>query len=160
VFIPKLGAGYSYGEFGNEGDFSSGLYEEREDTFVYLYWSLDNLGLGNRASVQWKESETRQLALRIQQIEVNMSIKVQAAIAELETTRSQLDILREGLKRARNGYQLSRKRIFENQGLPLEALDAFKSLAEIEMLYAKTIAKFNASQIFLLGATGKEISVK
>ena len=160
VFIPKLGAGYSYGEFGKEGDFSSGIYEEREDTFVYLYWSLDNLGLGNQAALQLRESEARQLELRIQQIEVNMSIKVQAAIAELETTRSQLDILREGLKRARNGYQLSRKRIFENQGLPLEVLDAFKSLAEIEMLYARTIAKFNASQLFLLGATGKEISVK
>jgi outer membrane protein TolC len=158
--IPKLGAGYSYGEFGDEGDFSSGRYGEREDTFVYLYWSLDNLGFGNQAAVQLKQSAARQMELELEQVQVNVSIRIQTAIAELETTRSQLSILREGLERARNGYQLSRKRIFENQGLPLEALDAFKSLADIELLYAKTIAKFNTSQLFLLGATGKEISVK
>lgn len=159
-FIPKLGAGYSYGEFGDQGDFSSGRLGEREETFVYLYWSLDNLGFGNHATNQHRESELRQLELRMEQVEVDMSIRIQTAIAEMETTRAQLSILEIGLANARNGYELSRKRIFENQGLPLEALDAFKSLAEIELLYAETIAKFNTSQLFLLGATGKEISVK
>ncbi len=158
-FIPKLGAGYSYGQFGDQGDFTSGNYDEREETFVYLYWQLDNLGLGNDAMIKRNQSKARQLKLEMEQVEVNMAIRIQTAIAELETTRSQLTILEKGVARARNGFELSRKRIFENQGLPLEALDAFKSLAEIELLYAKTIAKFNTSQLFLMGATGKELSV-
>ena len=160
LLLPKVGAGYSYGEFGGREEFSSGYFDEREDTFVYLYWSLDNLGLGYAADVKTQASQARELKLSLAQAENDIALKILSTLANLKQLRNQLATLTQGLERARNGYRLSRQRIFQNQGLPLEALDAFKSLAEMEILHAQTIAKFNTTQLFLLGATGQEITLQ
>ncbi len=160
ILLPKVGAAYSYGEFGREEDFASGRMQEREDIFVFLYWSIDNFGLGNLADCKTKASQARELELSLAQAENDIALKIRSTLTNLEVLRNQLTILTEGLKHARDGYQLSKQRIFQNQGLPLEALDAFKSLAEIDLLHAQTTAKFNTTQLFLLGATGQEVSVQ
>jgi len=160
VFIPKLGASYSYGAFDGGTGYDGGNGGPRNDVTVAVYWELDNLGFVNRSYALRGASEQRVLQARLDQVRTDVSTEIRMAITELQSTARQLDILRDGLSRARSGYQLSRERIFENQGLPLEALSAFESLTEMEMLYAQTVARYNQAQLFLLKATGRNVISK
>lgn len=155
LFIPKVGATYSYGAFGGGNDFDGGTGGFRHDVTVAVYWELDSLGFANRSASKRRQSEQRALQARLDQTRTDISIEIQKVLTELGATVRQLEILRNGVLRARNGYELSRERVFENQGLPLEVLGAFESLSEMEMLYAQTVAHYNQLQLFLIKATGR-----
>lgn len=157
IYIPKIGASYSYGLFSGGTDALSGSVGSRHDVTVALYWQLDNLSFLNRSQKQRRESEQRALQAQVEQLHTDVSTEVLVAVSDLDATTRQLEILRQGVSRARKSYELSRERIFENQGLPLEALSAFQSLTRMETLYAQTVARYNQAQFFLLMATGQFI---
>ena len=53
---------------------------------------------------------------------------------------------------------LRANRIYENQGPPLEALQAMQALEQVESLYLNASAQRNLSQLYLLAATGDEVT--
>ena len=77
------------------------------------------------------------------------------AHAEFTGAKRQLDLSKRAVDSARKSYELNRERIFENNGLPLEALQSIKALAEAESLYLAVATKYNMAQLRLVSATGQ-----
>ena len=159
LLIPKLGATYSDYRYkgGPSGSVSS--YANRHESSVALYWELENLGLTSWAKKQSQESRLREARAMEQQAESDIIADVNLALSQYRAAGKQVEFLRKAVDRARRAYELSQERIYENQGLPLEALQAMKALEEVESLYLVASAQRNLSQLYLLAATGDEIEL-
>ncbi len=158
LLIPKLGATYSDSRYkgGHNGLTSS--YTGRDESLVAIYWELENLGFSNWAKKQSRESRLREARAREEQAESDIIADVNLAFSQYRAAGKQVEFLRQAVDRARNSFELSQERIYANQGLPLEALQAMKALAEVESLYLAASAQRNLSQLYLLAATGEEVS--
>ncbi|MCB1124064.1 MAG: TolC family protein [Verrucomicrobiae bacterium] len=156
--IPKLGASYSDYNFKGGPDGSVSSYRRRDESMVALYWELENLGMTSWAKKQTQESRLREAKAREEQAESDIIADVGSALAQFRAAGKQLEFLKQAVDRARKAYELSIERIYENQGLPLEALQAMNTLAEVEALYLSASAQRNLSQLYLLAATGEEVS--
>jgi outer membrane protein TolC len=159
MLIPKLGASYSDSRYkgGPSGSVSS--YADRNESSVAVYWELENLGFTSWAKKQSQESRLREAQARENQAESDIIADVNLALSQYRAAGKQVEFLKEAVDRARNAFELSLDRIYENQGLPLEALQAMKALAEVESLYLNASAQRNLSQLYLLAATGDEIEL-
>ena len=159
MLIPKLGASYSDNRYkgGSSGSVSS--YADRNESSVAIYWELDNLGFTNLARKQSQESRLREAKAREDQAEADIIADVNLALSQFRATSKQAEFLKQAVARARKAFELSQERIFEKQGLPLEALQAIKALEEAESLYLNASAQRNLSQLYLLAATGDEIKL-
>lgn len=159
LLIPKLGASYSDSKYrgGRNGIDSS--YQYRNESSVSVYWELENLGLTSLSKKQSQASRLREAEAMEAQAESDIIADVNMALSQYRASGRQVGFLKEAVDRARNAYKLSLERIYENQGLPLEALQAMKVLQEVEALYLNASAQRNLSQLYLLVATGDEFDV-
>lgn len=157
LLIPKVGASYSDNRFkaGPSGSVSS--YTDRKESSVAVYWELENLGLTSWARRQSQESRLREARALEDQAESDIIADVNLALSQYRATGKQVKFLQLAVDRARKAFELSQERIFEGQGLPLEALQAMKALEEVESLYLNASTQRNLSQLYLLAATGDEV---
>ncbi len=95
-----------------------------------------------------------------EQMLVDIVAEVRMAHAEFSGAKRQLDLSRRAVDSARKSYELNRERIFENQGLPLEALQSVKALAEAKSLYLAIATKYNLAQLRLVSATVKGLETQ
>lgn len=154
-FIPRIGAAYSYGSFAGAPDSVGGAGSPRHDLTVGLYFQVDNLGFMNRSNAGRRKSERREIEASLDQLRTDIAAEISLAIRDIESTSRQMDILSTAVERARKSYELTRNRIFQNQGQPLDALNAFQSIVEMELLYAQAVTRHNQAQIYLSMATGR-----
>jgi outer membrane protein TolC len=157
LLIPKLGASYSDSSYKGRPAGSSASWRDRRESSVALYWELENLGMTSWAKQQSQESQLREARAREEQAEADIIADVNLALSQYRAAGKQVEFLKEAVDRARNAFELGQERIYENQGLPLEALQAMKALEEVEALYLSASAQRNLSQLYLLAATGDEI---
>ena len=61
----------------------------------------------------------------------------------------------EAVTKARRSYALNRTRVFENQGLPIETLQAIQSLATAQSLHRDAVIDYNLAQFQLYTALGQ-----
>ncbi|MFV1995164.1 MAG: TolC family protein [Verrucomicrobiales bacterium] len=156
-FIPRLRGAYSYGDFrgGNRsGPTNSG---DRHDIGVALYWQLDGLGFGQYNAAQRRASELREARLEKAQTLSDIIAQVKSAHSQLTSADRRLGITRRTIVRARKAHELNRERVFENQGLPLESLQAMQALATAERLHLRAATDFNTSQLRLHTAMGSHL---
>ena len=111
----------------------------------------------NKSRIQ--KSKLREAEALERQAQTDIVARVTRAFAQWKSAERQLDLAKNAVTRARNAYQLSRERIYENQGLPLEALQAMKSLAETESMYLEAAANYNIAQLELISSTGQKIAL-
>ncbi len=159
LLIPKLGASYSDTRYKGRMRGTSSSYYDREETSVALYWELENLGFTSYAKKESQQSRLREAQAREEQAESDIIADVHLALAQYRAAGKQVEFLKEAVDRARNSFQLSLDRIYEGQGLPLEALQAMKALEQVESMYLNASAQRNLSQLYLLAATGDEIQL-
>lgn len=89
----------------------------------------------------------------------DVSAEVKVALDALAHSEKQLKVLTGAVERARLAYQLTRDRVFENQGLPLEALQSMRMLEDTEKLMVRATARYNLAQLRLLTVSGRTIAV-
>jgi outer membrane protein TolC len=157
MLLPKVGVNYSDNRYKGGPYGSVSNYRDRTESFVAVYWQLDNLGFTNLARKETQESRLRIAKAREDQVEADIIADVNLALSQYRAARKQVEFLKKAVERARKAFELSQERIFENQGLPLEALQAMNALEEVELLYLNASAQKNFSQLYLLTATGDEI---
>jgi len=157
MLLPKVGVSYSDNRYKGGPSGSVSNYRDRTESFVAVYWQLDNLGFTNLARKETQESRLRVAKAREDQVEADIIADVNLALSQYRAARKQVEFLKRAVDRARKAFELSQERIFENQGLPLEALQAMNALEEVELLYLNASAQKNFSQLYLLTATGDEI---
>jgi outer membrane protein TolC len=159
LLIPKLGASYSDTRYkgGPSGSVSS--YDSRNESSVAVYWELENLGFTSWAKKESQQSRLREAKAREEQAESDIISDVNIALGQYRAAGKQVEFLKQAVDRARKAFQLSQDRIFENQGLPLEALQAMQALAQVESMYLNASAQRNLSQLYLIAATGEEVEL-
>lgn len=156
-YIPSVALNYSSGRFG--GGRGSSIVEDahRDDLTVLLYWQLDNLGFGNRARTDEKRARLRQLTLERDKVRAAIVAEVQAGITRVGSLRAQIGIAERAIDRAREAYSLHRDRIFDRQGLPLEAMQAMQTLSTAELTRSEALAGYSLAQLRLHTALGNPI---
>jgi len=83
-----------------------------------------------------------------------VSSEVKLALDAIVHFEMQFKVLTRAVDRARLSYQLTRDRVFENHGQPLDALQSMRMLEDAEKMMAKATARYNLAQLRLLTVSG------
>jgi outer membrane protein TolC len=160
-FSPTVLAGFSDGAFGggssyavSQGEPRFGNLTDRSDVDVVLYWSLLNLGFGNKALIDTArarlgESQLEEMVVldRVREEVAAAYVRTQARFAEIDfqaqAVRSGTDAMREDLLRIRG-----------LQGLPIELLDSLRQAATARTDYLDAIIGFDEAEFQLYVALG------
>ena len=155
-FLPKLNLGVSTGAFGGDSDSSPANGGDRTDISGAIYWQLKGMGLEQKAAVDQAASQYRQAGITREDVEIGIAAEVAAATVKVRHRESRLAIGRDAVERATRSYELNRSRVFENQGLPIEVLQAIQSLLSARTLYLDSVIDYNLAQFELFTAVGQK----
>ncbi|HEU4617270.1 MAG TPA: TolC family protein, partial [Gammaproteobacteria bacterium] len=157
LFVPKVSLRFSSGDFGGGPGSSIADTGHRDDLTLQLYWQLDQLGFGHRALTNEKRAQLRQTELRRDKLRDAIAAEVRDDYTEAQSLRAQMQLSASAVEQAQGAYTLHRRRIFDRQGLPLEALQAMSALADAEMSALTATVGFSAAQIRLHTALGNPV---
>jgi outer membrane protein TolC len=160
-FSPTVLGGFSDGAFGGgssyavtQGESRFGNLDGRSDFDVAIYWSLLNLGLGNKALIdaaraRLGQSQFEELVVldRVRQEVADAYVRTQARFAEIDlqarAVQSGTSAMREDLVRVRG-----------LEGRPIELLDSLRQAAEARTDYLNAIIGFDVAEFQLYVALG------
>jgi outer membrane protein TolC len=174
-FSPNVIVGYSAGGFGGGSNLVAsnrtprfgafvnqpyfGNFEGRDDMDVIAFWTLANLGVGNRALINLAKSrvgiakiERLRVLNRVREEVTDAYVRAQARFAELRYSE-------ETMKAGLAAYTEDSERFYQGgpgpQGaLPVEVLDDLRLLAQGREDYVNAIAAYNRAQLELYVAIG------
>lgn len=163
-FSPTVLIGFSAGTFGGGSNLNTevtgaprfGNFGQRNDFDVVAYWTLQNLGVGNKALVNNSQSKLRQADLE----RVAMLNRVRAEVADAairaRTRLAQTAVLEDGVRSGLLAYAKDFERIRNRAGgLPIELLASFQLLARARAEYVDAIADYNMAEVDLYVALGQ-----
>jgi outer membrane protein TolC len=153
--VPSVLLGVSYGGFGAGTGGSIDHYADRFDGDAVAWWEVRNLGYGEGAARHEMSSRVAQARLRQIALLDQVAREVVEAHAQVELRRQQIETAKEGAKVAGNSYSKNLDRIQNGQGLPLEALQSLRALAQAQRDYARAVTDYNLAQFSLLRALGQ-----
>lgn len=169
-FSPSIMIGFSAGTFGGGSNLVAqptgsntfarseprfGAFGDRTDFDVLAYWTLQNLGVGNKAQIDAARSRVRSADLV--QLETLDRIRSEVAAAHART-HARFAQIRESELAARSSiaaFEQDLNRIKGHEGLPLEAIDSLRLLGRSRIEYLNTILDYNKAQFELYVALGK-----
>jgi outer membrane protein TolC len=155
--LPTLWLGFSGGAYGGGSNITPPLlanFAGRADFDVVLYWTLQNLGMGN-LSLQKQRGRQRDEADGIRVRAVNLvRDEVAAAKADVLSNRQQIAVTLEEIKAAHDGFLKDLKRIQGAAGPPLETLDNLRYLARSRESLIEAVVGYNQAQFRLWVALG------
>lgn len=154
LFIPGIALNYDAGEFGGAPGSSVGSTGDRDDLALTLYWQFEGFGFGHKARTDARRAELRRVGLERDRLRDEIAAEVRTAHARVRSLGLQLELTAAAAGRAEQAYLLNRARIYDLQGLPLEALQAMQTLAAAELAELETRASFTLAQIRLHTALG------
>ena len=168
-FSPQIMFGYSGGAFGGGSDLIAsntsinsaptdqarfGNLGGRTDLDAVAFWSLRNLGVGNKAIIRaadarWRESDLQLLDTlnRVRQEVVDAQVRTHAFY-------KQINIRETAVRTATVARREDMVRIRSNEGLPIETLDSVRLLRQSRQDYIKTIVDYNKAHFELYTALG------
>lgn len=157
-FVPAVSFSTSTGEFGGGPGSSIVNTDNRRDRSLTLYWQFDGLGFGQRARLEERRAELRALALERDKLRDAIAAEVREAHARIVSLKRQIELADVAVTHAQTAYELNRTRIFDQQGLPLEALQAMQTLAGAELGALEARAALSVAQIRLHTALGNPLA--
>jgi outer membrane protein TolC len=159
-FIPNVALNYSSGEFGGGPGSTIANTSHRDDLSLLLYWQFDALGIGNRARADEKRARLRQIGLERAKLEDAIIAEVRTAHARVRSLREQLGFADSAVVRAQSSYSLQRERIYDQQGLPLEAFQAMQLLSTAELTQLEAQVAYSLAQVRLHTALGNPVELE
>lgn len=159
-FSPTTLVGYSSGTFGggsNTQPVRFGNFAGREDFDVVAYWTLQNLGVGNRAQTQLARSRQRQANLELTEILNAVRAEVANSHARSQVRFAQVGTAERAVRTAIGSFDedMIRIRNTPERSLPIEVLDSLRLLQRARTEYLDSIAEYNAAQFELYVALGQ-----
>jgi outer membrane protein TolC len=160
-FSPTVLAGFSDGAFGggssigaSEGEPRFGSLSDRSDVDVVLYWSLRNLGIGNKALID--AARARLGESQLEEMVVLDRVRKEVAVAYVRTQArfAEIDVQAKAVRYGTNAMREDLLRIRGLQGLPIELLDSLRQAATARVDYLDAIIGFNEAQFQLYVALG------
>ncbi len=157
AWLPELALGVSAGGYGGgEGSFF-GNFSDRSDVTLGAFWAWRNLGAGEDAARKIREARYRQAAIAANQLADEIARQVTVAFARVHHRRVQLEAARTAAEAAQRSLELNLRRIRGAEGLPIEALDALRTLADTQRGYVQAVTAYNQAQFELAWATGQPL---
>jgi outer membrane protein TolC len=164
-FSPTTLIGFSAGGFGGGSNLVRpifGGFGGRDDLDVIVYWTIQNLGLGNIALIRGANAKLQ--ISKFEQVELLNMVRadVAEAYARAHARYAQIGVYEEAV---RSGYlafheDLDRTRLMVGQEgttrvLPIELLNSFNLLADARLDYLDAIIDYNESQFAMYVALGQ-----
>jgi len=169
-FSPTVFLGFSAGGFGGGSDVAAApttslpfgrndprfsTLDDREDLDVMAYWTLQNLGVGNKAQIDAARSRLSsadfELLITLDRIRSEVAGAHARTHARFAKIRSCELAITSGLK----AFDEDMQRIRAAEGLPLEVIDSLRLLARARDQYLNAILDYNQAQFQLYVSLGK-----
>jgi outer membrane protein TolC len=132
-----------------------GAFSTRTDFDAMAYWTLRNIGLGNRAQIGAAASRLRQADWERLGVLENIRLEVANAWARVEFRFRQIQTGEQAVAAARDSWVEDVTRIRGNEGLPIEAVNSLRLLARAQLAYLDAIVEYNRAQFALYVALGE-----
>jgi outer membrane protein TolC len=169
-FSPNVIVGFSAGTFGGGSGLVSGPqaprfgvepqprfgnFGPRNDFDAVMYWTLQNLGVGNLALV--RVARSRVGVAELEQLKVLNQVRREVADAYLRThiRFAQLALTEEAVRAGDRAFRQDFRRIEGNVGRPIELLASLRLLAQSRYDYLRAIVLYNEAQFELYVALGQ-----
>jgi outer membrane protein TolC len=156
-FVPSVSLSLSTGDFGGGPGTSIVDTDDRRDRSLTLYWQFDGLGFGQRARIDERRAQLQELTLQRDKLRDAIAAEVRESHARVVSLKRQIELADTAVAHAQRAYELTRTRIFDQQGLPLEALQAMQTLASAELGALEARAASSIAQIRLHTALGSPL---
>jgi outer membrane protein TolC len=160
LFIPGLALNYSSGDFGGAPGSSVANTAGRDDLVLTLYWQFDSFGLGHRARTNLKAAQLRRVGHEREKLNASIAAEIREAHARVRSLKQQLQFTAPAATRAELAYMLQRERIYDQLGLPLEALQAMQMLVTAELAHLEALVAYASAQVRLHTALGNPIDTE
>jgi outer membrane protein TolC len=169
-FSPTIYIGYSAGDFGGGsnlvaqpvgsgtdalGDPRFGLFSTRQDVDVMAYWTVLNLGIGNKALIDAARSRLRSANLREIATLDQVRAEVADAYAKTHARFAQVRTCELAIQSSTEAYREDLRRIMGQIGLPLEVVNSLRLLSRSRVAYLDAILDYDRAQFELYVALGK-----
>jgi outer membrane protein TolC len=169
-FSPTIFLGLSAGTFGGGsslvnqpvgsgpdalGDPRFGLFDPRVDFDAAAYWTVLNLGVGNKALIDAARSRLRSANLEQVVVLDRIRAEVAAAYARTHARYAQIAVSEMAIQSSLEGFQEDMRRIIAHEGLPLELINSLRLLGRARTQYTNAILDYNRAQFELYVAIGK-----
>jgi outer membrane protein TolC len=152
--VPTVSMGMTYSGFGGNGAGTGYDFSDRTDFQAVAYWQLRNLGMGDRAARNDRQSLLRQQCLLRQTMLDQVAQEVAEAHAQVSYRGQQIESAERAVKAAADSYRRNAERIHGGAGLPIEVLQSISALAQARREQIRAIADYNAAQFSLQRAMG------
>lgn len=169
-FSPTVMLGYSYGSFGGGSNIASqpvgtstfatgssrfDQFAGREDTDIILYWTAQNLGVGNIAGIRIARSNA-DIAKLQEIVELNrVRDQVATTYADSQMRFGMIGVNESAVRTGKEGFEEDLRRIRGAQGRPIEVLDSVRLVSDARYDYLNAICDYNAAQFALYVALGQ-----
>ena len=172
-FSPNVILGFSSGSFGGGSNLVSqppgfvggngqiqtgprfGNFDGRADFDAVVYWTAQNLGVGNLALIRGADSRVRQTKLREQETLNRIKSEVAEAHALAKARNSQIDSAAKAVAAGQEAFQEDLTRIKGREGLPIELIDSMRVLGRSRYEYLDAVVDSNRAQFRLYVALGQ-----
>lgn len=155
--LPTFFLGFSGGAFGGGSNLALptiGNFAGRSDFDVGVFWTAENLGLGNLAHVRRRRAELGQAIAERSLAFAEIRTEVSKALADVLATRPQLEITGGQLRSAEAGFAEDLTRIRNVVGRPVEVVNSLKLLNDARIARVRAITEYNKAQVRLYVALG------
>ncbi len=158
--IPSVALRYSAGGFGGGPNGFFGNFDGRQDADVNLFWTLENLGLGDRARIRRSDAERQEATLRLVQTQDRVAAEVVRADKTRLAAIRRIDRAARQLPEALRSLELNFTNIRRGAGLPgaarpIEVLQPIQALAQARTDYLDAVLAYNRAQFRLYHAIGR-----
>ena len=140
--------------FGRGDPRFSTLYD-REDLDIIAYWTLQNLGVGNKAMIAAARSRASSADLELLITLDRIRSEVAAAQARTFARFARIRSCELAIEAGMQAFAEDMNRIRGAEGLPLEAIDSLRILAQSRIDYLNAILDYNKAQFELFVSLGK-----
>ncbi len=156
-WLPILSAGASAGDFGGAGNLAanrSWTNAARVDFDVAAVWSLQNLGLGNRAVQNRVGAEAGVAEAERARALDRIRAEVGEAYALVQARRQETGIARRRIESASKAFEADLVRSKNLEGLPIEVLRSLDLLTTARLDLVRALADYSEAQLRLFVAMG------
>jgi outer membrane protein TolC len=170
-FSPQVMVGLSGGVFGGGSNLvasstppAAGLppnqprfgdFKDRTDIDAIMYWSLRNMGLGNKALIDMARARTAIADFEQQATLDQVRREVAEAFVRTHVRFAEIDARARGVRSGTAALAEDLIRVQGREGLPIEVLDSLRHLASERRDYLDAIVDYNKAQFELYVALGK-----
>jgi hypothetical protein len=170
-FSPNVIIGYSSGTFGGGSNTVQGTqspvanffdpqarfgeFGARDDLDVIMYWTAQNLGVGNVAMIRANQGRLNEAQLERIRILNEVREQVANAYVRIQARFVQMQANEDAIKAGERAFQEDMIRITGGNGLPLELLASLEVLSRARDDYVNSIVGYNRAQLEMYVALGQ-----